>query len=84
MSQQELELPQANDTYKATSYPTIEAELQSIAEWSWEKISKKPQHQIAVVIPNLGELQHKVSSIFDEVFDSYAAEIQQKPFKDSS
>jgi probable DNA repair protein len=80
LQSQELELPQANDTYKAMSHPTIEMELQSIAEWSWEKISKKPQHQIAVVIPNLGELQHKVSSIFDEVFDSHAIETQQKPF----
>ncbi|HIL21512.1 MAG TPA: hypothetical protein EYG22_07910 [Candidatus Thioglobus sp.] len=80
LQSQELELPQANDTYKAISHPTIEMELQSIAEWSWEKISKKPQHQIAVVIPNLGELQHKVSSIFDEVFGSHAIETQQKPF----
>ena len=80
LQSQELELPQANDTYKATSYPTIEAELQSIAEWSKEKSTNNLQHQIAAVIPNLGELQHKVSSIFDEVFGSHATETQQKPF----
>jgi probable DNA repair protein len=80
LQSQRLELPQTNDACKAIGYPTIEAELQSIAEWSKEKISRNPQQQIAVVIPNLGELQHKVSSIFDEVFDSYTAEIQQKPF----
>jgi len=80
LKSQELELSQTNGTYKATSHPTIEMELQSIAEWSRAKSTKNPQHQIAVVIPNLSELQHKVSSIFDEVFGSHAIETQQKPF----
>jgi len=80
LQSQELELSQTNDIYKATSYLTVEMELQSIAEWSKEKSAKNPQHQIAVVIPNLSELQHKVSSIFDEVFGSHATETQQKPF----
>ena len=80
LQSQELELSQANNSYKAISYPAIEIELQSIAEWSKEKSAHNPKKQIAVVIPNLGELQHKVSSIFDEVFNSHATEIQQKPF----
>lgn len=80
LQSQALELSQVNDTYKAISHPTIEMELQYIAEWSREKNTKKPQHQIAVVIPNLSELQHKVSLIFDEVFGSHAIETQQKPF----
>ncbi|MGE4594656.1 MAG: PD-(D/E)XK nuclease family protein [Gammaproteobacteria bacterium] len=80
LQSQELKAAQANEVCKAISYPTIEAELQCIAEWSREKSSSNPLHQIAVVIPNLGELQHKVSSIFDEVFDCHATETQQKPF----
>jgi len=77
---QELALSQTNDSYKAISYSAVEMELQSIAEWSKEVSISNPHHQIAVVIPNLGELQHRVSSIFDEVFGSHAAETQQKPF----
>lgn len=80
LKSQELELSQTNDAHRAISHPTIEMELQAIAEWSRAKSAKNPQHQIAVVIPNLNELQHKVSLIFDGVFGSHTTETQQKPF----
>ena len=80
LQSQKLELPQSKDTYEAKSFSTVESELQYIAKWAKQKSVNNPKHQIGVVIPNLGELQHQVSSIFNEVFDSYTTETQQKPF----
>ena len=65
---------------KTSSYPTLEAELKEAAEWSKTKHKANPNETIAIVIPSLNELQHKVRSIFDEVFESHGTETHTKPY----
>jgi len=80
LKSQALKSTKTNVDIQATSYATLEIELQDIAEWSKKKSITNPDEKIAIVIPNLGESQHKVCSIFDEVFQSHGKEIQAKPY----
>ena len=80
LQSQTFELTKTDANIQTLSYETIEAELQSIAEWSKKRNTEKPNEQIAIVIPNLGELQNKICSIFDEVFQTHGKETQAKPY----
>jgi len=80
LQSQALRAAETNSKTQATSHPTLEAELQEAAKWSKVKNKAKPSERIAIVIPNLNELQHKVRSIFDEAFESHGKETQVKPY----
>lgn len=79
LKSQALTTPKTKNAFQALSFPTIEQELSHIAQWSKKK-SQNSEHKIAIVIPNLRELQQQVNSIFNEVFNSHGVEVHQKPF----
>jgi len=69
-----------NNTIQALSFIDHEFELQEIAHWAKETSTQNPDHQIGIVIPNLGELQNMIKNIFDQVFASNLIETHRKPY----
>ena len=77
---QSLNSRSLENNIQALSFIDQETELESIAKWAKEVSLKNPNSQIAVVIPNLSQLQHLVKSTFDQEFDASLLETHHKPY----
>jgi ATP-dependent helicase/nuclease subunit B len=50
------------------SFPTLDQELQAMAQWSYQQFVNNPQIRLACVIPDLSTIRDKVQRVFMEIF----------------
>ncbi|MCH9750064.1 MAG: PD-(D/E)XK nuclease family protein [Proteobacteria bacterium] len=55
-------------------------EIKAAALWAKRQQAKNPDQSIAIVCPQLGEMQHLLNSIFDQTFDDLLTETGQKAY----
>ena len=63
-------------------YETVESELSSAVDWLNEQSRQNPQQSLALIVPNLGQLRHKVIRQIDRVFglNQQIIDSTQKPY----
>ncbi|MBC8493444.1 MAG: PD-(D/E)XK nuclease family protein [Candidatus Thioglobus sp.] len=88
--------PLQDKVFKALNYQTLQArqtqsteqycfnntldEIVSAANWAKQQQQDYPHKSIAIVCPQLSELQHQLTSTFDQVFDDLLTETGQKSY----
>ncbi len=55
-------------------------EIVSAANWAKQQQQDNPHKSIAIVCPQLSELQHQLTSAFDQVFDDFLTETGEKSY----
>ncbi len=72
----------ANKTHyiSALTFDTTTSEILKAAQWAKAHFDNNPDKSVVIVIPQLHDIQHQLSSIFDQVFDNLLTEIGQKSY----
>ncbi|MDC9727112.1 MAG: PD-(D/E)XK nuclease family protein [Candidatus Thioglobus sp.] len=79
LNYQTLQLQQTQSTEQYCFNNTLD-EIISAANWAKQQQQDNPHKSIAIVCPQLSELQHQLTSIFDQVFDDLLTETGQKSY----
>jgi probable DNA repair protein len=66
--------------YSYLSYTNVQEEIRAIAHWAKNLYQKNPQQSIAIVCPQLKDLQPLLKSTFDQVFDNLLIETGKKSY----
>ncbi|BBB23386.1 conserved hypothetical protein [Isorropodon fossajaponicum endosymbiont JTNG4] len=72
----------ANNTHhiSALTFDTTTSEILKAAKWAKAHFDTNPDKSVVIVSPQLNDIQHQLSSIFDQVFDNLLTEIGQKSY----
>lgn len=64
----------------ALTFDTSTNEILKAAQWAKAHFDNNPDKSVVIVSPQLNDIQHQLSSIFDQVFDDFLTEIGQKSY----
>ncbi|ABL01987.1 hypothetical protein Rmag_0199 [Candidatus Ruthia magnifica str. Cm (Calyptogena magnifica)] len=62
------------------TFDTTTSEIFKAAQWAKAHFDTNPDKSVVIVSPQLSDIQHQLSSIFDQVFDNLLTEIEQKSY----
>ena len=55
-------------------------EIKAVALWAKQQQSENPNHSIAIVCPQLADLQHQITTVFDQTFNDLLTETGKKSY----